>query len=223
MASSDPDQKSVDVKHDVNTEKPGDLLASIKNYYSSSEFSDLTVHTLDQDFQVHRVVVCGQSEYFSRLFQGTWPEAKENEIHLKEDDPRAIEAMFQFMYGFEYDSSGSDQGRTSPMLLNVKVYQVADKYQVPKLKDRAREKFKAIVETCWQMDDFPVAIEEAYKRTTKEDRSLRDILVRTSQEHIGELEASEDFRLVLEGTAGFAADLVQIRVVTTPRLKFSEL
>ncbi|PYI17275.1 BTB/POZ domain protein [Aspergillus violaceofuscus CBS 115571] len=176
MASSNQAQKSVRFKDTVNAEKPGDLLASIKKYYASSKFSDLTIHTLDQDLKVHRLVVCGQSEYFSRLYEGEWLESGMNEIDLKVDDPRAIEAMFHFMYGYRYDSSDSDQGRASPMLFAVKVYQVADKYQVPQLKDRAREKFKSIVETCWQTDDFPVAIEEAYKRTIKEDRSLRDIL-----------------------------------------------
>ncbi|KAL2810604.1 hypothetical protein BJX63DRAFT_434120 [Aspergillus granulosus] len=48
----------------------------------------------------------------------------ENVIRLQDDDPRAIEAMIHFSYGFNYDSSGSGQGRTSPMLFNVKVYQI---------------------------------------------------------------------------------------------------
>lgn len=50
----------------------------------------------------------------------------ENAIQLKEDNPQAVEAMIHFMYGFDYDSSGSDHSRVSPMLFNVNVYQVCE-------------------------------------------------------------------------------------------------
>ncbi|PYH94880.1 BTB/POZ domain-containing protein [Aspergillus ellipticus CBS 707.79] len=113
------------------------------------------------------------------------------------------------MYGFEYDSSGSEQGRTSPMLFNIKLYQVGDKYAVPQLKLKAKEKFETIAKTCWQMDDFPTAIADAYKSTPREDRGLRDILVRVSREHLNELLKTEDFQDVLEEAVGFAADLVR--------------
>ncbi|KAB8227528.1 hypothetical protein BDV23DRAFT_173276 [Aspergillus alliaceus] len=110
------------------------------------------------------------------------------------------------MYGIEYDSSGSDHGRVSPMLYNVRVYQIADKFALP--QKRAKEKFENIVKVCWQTDDFPTAISEAYKRIYKEDRSLRDIIVRASHEHVLKLLESEDFQTVLEDTDGFAADLL---------------
>ncbi|KAL1979195.1 hypothetical protein VTN96DRAFT_6523 [Rasamsonia emersonii] len=187
----------------------GDLSTSIKSYFLSSRFSDLTIYTEDQEFKVHRLVVCGRSEYFSRLFNGNWAETAENVVQLKDDDPRAVEAMVHFMYGYEYDSSGSDRGRISPILFNVKVYQLADKYGVPQLKQRAKEKFENIAKTCWQMDDFPTAIAEAYTCTPKEDRGLRDTLVEISCEHIDELQKNDDFQTVLEEAVGFAADLVQ--------------
>ncbi|PYH45460.1 BTB/POZ domain protein [Aspergillus saccharolyticus JOP 1030-1] len=139
------------------------MIHELNRYYSSSEFSDLIVHTSDQDFKVHRLVVCGQSGYFSRLDQGDWPEAVENETCLREDDLRAIEAMFQYTYGVEHDNSSSDQDRKSPMLLNVKVYQVANKYDVPQLKEHAKEKSQSIVEISWKMDNFPLAIEESIR------------------------------------------------------------
>ncbi|OJJ42338.1 hypothetical protein ASPZODRAFT_1500918 [Penicilliopsis zonata CBS 506.65] len=136
-------------------------------------------------------------------------ETIENEVYLKEDDPRAVEAMIHFMYGFEYDSSGSEHGRMSPMLFNIKVYQVADKYAVPLLKQDAKEKFERIIQTCWAMDDFPAAITEAYKCTVKQDRGLRGPLVKISREHLAELRKGDAFQDVLEETLGFAAELVQ--------------
>ena len=130
-------------------------------------------------------------------------------MQLKEDNPQAVEAMIHFMYGFDYDSSGSDHSRVSPMLFNVNVYQIADKYVVPKLKRHAKEKFEKIIETCWEMDDFPMTITEAYSSTPKTDRGLRDPLIRTALNHIDRLLKTEDFVRVLEETVGFSADLIQ--------------
>lgn len=115
--------------------------------------------------------------------------------------------MIDFIYGFDYDSCGSEDTRVSPMLFNVKVYQIADKYCVPQLKQRAKDKFEQTARTCWQMDDFPVAIAEVYERSHEHDRGLRELVVRISQDHNVQLIKSEKFCSVLSRTVGFAADL----------------
>lgn len=51
------------------------------------------------------------------------------------------------------------------MIFNARVYGIADKYDVPALKSQAKEKFEKVVETCWDMDDFPHAIAEVYSST----------------------------------------------------------
>ncbi|PYI05223.1 hypothetical protein BO78DRAFT_447876 [Aspergillus sclerotiicarbonarius CBS 121057] len=201
-------------------QKTGDLLGGIKSYFFSGEFSDLTICTVDQEFKVHRVVVCGQSEFFSRLYKGNWVETAENVVRLTDDNPRAIEAMIQFMYGLDYDSSSGNRGSTSPLLFNVNLYQVADKYVVPQLKRRAKEKFDTVAKTCWQMGDFSTAIAEVYSYTTKANRDLRDPLVETSREHIDELRNKDDFRTVLAEAVGFAADLVQNLAQTNAATKY---
>lgn len=123
------------------------------------------------------------------------------------------------MYGFDYGSSGSEQNRISPMLFNVKVYQVGDIYGAPKLKDRAKDKFEGIIRTCWRMDDFPAAITEVYSTTPAKDRGLRDLLVRTSLEHIDDLKKNEDFVQVLQKIPGFAGDLIQHSTDSSDDLK----
>ncbi|OJZ80027.1 hypothetical protein ASPFODRAFT_38456 [Aspergillus luchuensis CBS 106.47] len=207
--STSGNDKLIANSHDKSRIYAGDLSASIKSYFLSSAFSDLTIHTKDQEFKVHRLVICGQSEYFSRLCQGDWKETADNAVHFEEDDPRAIEAMVHFMYGFDYDSSGSQHGRISPMLFSIRVYNIADKFVVPQLKQLAKEKFETIIQTCWQMDDFPTAIAEAYNCTPKTDRGLRDPLVKISHENIATLLENDGFQTVLEEVAGFAANLAQ--------------
>ena len=41
--------------------------------------------------------------------------------------------MLNFMYRFDYDADNSDQDSVSPMIFHVKVYNIADKYDVPML------------------------------------------------------------------------------------------
>lgn len=64
------------------------LLGSLKGYYlhpeagprkltlyrffNSSKFTDLTIQTTDGEFKVHKLVVCGQSEWFSRMCDREW-------------------------------------------------------------------------------------------------------------------------------------------------------
>ena len=117
--------------------------------------------------------------------------------------------MLQFMYSFDYDASGSADSSASPMVFNVKVYSVADKYDVPALKSQARQKFETTAKTCWDMDDFPDAVVQVYNSTTSIDRGLREVVVDIACEHIDELLSKQGFRDVLEETLGFASDVAQ--------------
>ncbi|KKZ63347.1 hypothetical protein EMCG_02348 [[Emmonsia] crescens] len=186
------------------------LSASLKRFFSSSKFTDFIIRTTENEFKVHKMVICGQSEFFSCLFDEEWKETTDNSIDLMNDDPRTIEAMIYFMYESDYDSSGNSQGRISPMLFNAKVYGVAEKYGVSRLKQEAKAKFEDAVRTCWDMDDFTPTIMEVYTSTISTDRGLRDVLVDTTSTHIKSLLQKGPFVLILEECAGFSADVIQL-------------
>lgn len=116
-------------------------------------------------------------------------------IQLEEDDPRAVEAMIHFMYDHEYDSSGGHQGRISPMLFNVEVYRVADKYGVAALKKLSREKFDYAAKTCWDMDDFPHLITDVYSSSPCQE--LRETIAGVSRKHMEALLKKDNFLRVL--------------------------
>lgn len=118
--------------------------------------------------------------------------------------------MLHFMYTFDYTVSGNNQERASPMIFNVEVYSIADKYCILGLKTRAKKKFDKAVKTCWDMDDFAHAITEVYSSTPSTDRGLRDTIVEVARKNISTLLQKEDFRSVLEETVGFAADVAQL-------------
>ncbi|KAL1966560.1 hypothetical protein VTN77DRAFT_4482 [Rasamsonia byssochlamydoides] len=190
-------------------------------FFHSSKFSDLVIQTDDQEFHVHRIVVCGQSEVFAGMLNNDCLETTTNTIKLQDDDPRAVEAMLHFLYGFEYDHYDNYDSEKyagcvsfSPMLFHVKVYQVADKYGVAALKRRAREEFAAAVQTGWETkketEDFAQAIIDAYAVTAaNNDRGLRDPIVEVAHKHIDELLKKDGFVHALEEAVGFATDLIR--------------
>jgi speckle-type POZ protein len=49
------------------------------------------------------------------------------------------------MYTFDYDSSSRGENSNSPIVFNVRVYSIADKYDVQALKKQAKRKFKDTV------------------------------------------------------------------------------
>lgn len=51
---------------------------NISSFFKTSKFSDLIIQTGDQEFKVHKIVVCGQSEYFARLLSGNWKVGKDD-------------------------------------------------------------------------------------------------------------------------------------------------
>lgn len=104
-------------------------------------------------------------------------ETNTNTINLKEEDPRFVQTMIDFVYNLKYDST--KHGLTSSMPFHIGAYQIADKYDVPNLKEYAKDIFGTLVMIFWDLDDFPAAIAEAYRTTPMSDKGLREPLVRS--------------------------------------------
>ncbi|KAF2085251.1 hypothetical protein K490DRAFT_67899 [Saccharata proteae CBS 121410] len=186
-----------------------DLRKSLSSYYAIGKYSDLTVQCEDREFKVHKVIVCGQSSYFSKMCDGDWKEAVEGLIKLVDDDPCVVDAMLHFLYNNDYNGSGNQDGRVSPLLFNTLVYSIADKYDIRSLKQTSLEKFRKAVAVAWELDDFPHAVAEVYSTTPASDRGLRDIVVHFSHRNVDHLMKKQPFVKMVEDTAGFAGDLVK--------------
>lgn len=122
-------------------------------FYNSPTLSDFTINygkNGGKTFFGHRVVMCSKSPYFAALCTGQWSESLSREITLKEDDPAALEAMFEWCYLSKcsaFDTAGptiDEDGRelTEAKLglrrrgyicLIMEIAIVADKYRVEDL------------------------------------------------------------------------------------------
>ncbi|KAL2831153.1 hypothetical protein BDW59DRAFT_158098 [Aspergillus cavernicola] len=177
-------------KKEIASEAPreqetGNLRACLKSYYSASKFTDLVITTTEKEFKVHKLLICSESQYFARMFNGDWLEAGTSTINQKEDDPRFINTMVDFIAS-----------------------QIADKYDVPNMKKDAKYSFEALIKVCCDMDDFSTAIAETYRTMPMGGKGLRDPLVQITTLHFDQL-LKESFLKVFDSTPGFVADLAK--------------
>ena len=131
-------------------------------------------------------------------------ESSEKKIEIADFDAVVVESMLRFMYSFDY----SNIHGASSMVHDAQVYQIADKYDIPALKQHSENKFGIAVATGWSMDDFPLAVSVVYESTPSEDRGLRDLAVDISRQNIDALLGLDGFSELLRNTANFAADLI---------------
>ncbi|RSL61090.1 hypothetical protein CEP53_005221 [Fusarium sp. AF-6] len=178
--------------------------SSLKDYFNQDTLSDLSVICDGQTFKVHRLILCAHSKYFFKQLNGPWKESSEQVINIQDFEISVVKAMLHFMYNFDYTNVND----ISPMVFEAQVYQIADKYDIKSLKEHARKKFSAAINTGWRTDDFPLAITVAYTTSPLEDRGLRDLIVETSSQNIDDLLGKGYFCEVLRNTNDFAADLV---------------
>lgn len=118
--------------------------------------------------------------------------------------------MINYMYQLDYTYEPKAEHETSHMMIDVLMYAIADKYDMPGLKRLALLKFTALVNASWRTAAFPTAIKAIYETTPDSDRGLRDVVIKKSAEHSQTLfKAANGFKDMLQEAPGFASDLAE--------------
>ncbi|KAF2841108.1 hypothetical protein M501DRAFT_905641, partial [Patellaria atrata CBS 101060] len=151
--------------------------------FASGEYSDLTVICENQEYKLHKNILCVQYDWFKKACDGDFKESETNVIDLtKEDvDPRAVRAMLQYLYTRNYDTQCATTDVTAepiePAMFHVLVFAVGEKYLLPGLKALAKDKFENIVSsTSWTEYDFPAVVTAIYDTTPASVKDLRTIV-----------------------------------------------
>ncbi|CAH0025793.1 unnamed protein product, partial [Clonostachys rhizophaga] len=181
------------------------FLSSLNDdYFNTDTFSDVVIVCEDQEFKVHKLVLACHSKYFEKQLNGNWKESLEKKIEIQDFDSGIVESMLRYMYSFNYNNIRG----VSSMVYDAQVYQIADKYDIPTLKEYSKDRFNTAITTGWNMDEFPLAINVVYESTPSEDRGLRDLVVETSLLHLDSLLEQDGFGNILRTSADFSADLI---------------
>ncbi|EGE02089.1 hypothetical protein TEQG_01129 [Trichophyton equinum CBS 127.97] len=173
--------------------------------FDSSRFADITIRTADDEYKVHKLILCNHSPFFSRMLEHGWKESLEGVVELKDDDPQAIKAMLSFMYKFDYTNPAD--GCAASFIFDAQLFAVAEKYIMEGLKSCVEEKFHQSILSDWKSEDYPDVIRGVFGIPTT-DPSLRDTLVQVSCSNINELIEKDGFKSALNDVPGFAVQLV---------------
>ncbi|KAK3711122.1 hypothetical protein LTR37_009909 [Vermiconidia calcicola] len=173
------------------------ILLNLKELLATGLFSDLILSCEGKQFKVHKNILYTSSPVFRRLLSGGFKEAKEDcsIIELKEDNAEALQTLLHYFYNFVYDDSFLGHG--SSMSLPVKVYAIADKYEVPQLQAMAAGKLKKVCDPRNDIEDFVSTIYLIDQNTNPEDRTLWNIVLPVIKDNIDYLIESEQFQALV--------------------------
>jgi hypothetical protein len=97
----------------------------------------------------------------------------------------------------------------SYLVLHTKIYALAEKYDIPSLKQLAKSKFEMAMACFYDSPDFAEAIEEVYCSTIDSDRGLRDIVLEAFKSH-PQLASTQDVYKVIKETPSLALELFKL-------------
>lgn len=193
----------------------------------------------DRTWNVHKLVVCTQSDFFSKACDGSFvvwmpsdvlmseykltlrQEAQENKITLSDDDSDVIDVMLRYLYHFDY--SDEIEGGIPPLLLNLHLFAIADKYFIEPLQKLATEKFNRRAYEHWASDAFAETLETLFESSFAEGslETLRLIVLEVVKEHAKELfnnDAYGRFQMATVSAPAFLFEYVK-SITTEPSTK----
>ncbi|KAI9726486.1 MAG: hypothetical protein M1828_001308 [Chrysothrix sp. TS-e1954] len=183
--------------------------------FNKPEFSDVRIQCGDQEFAVHKVVICSLSEHFAALMRHDYEEKASGIIVIEEQDPAIVKIVLEHLYGQPYTLPVlPHHGIDSPLEYNAKVYVAADYFDVATLKDACTGKFAELADECCnnaeQCPHLWNAIKILYNEVPKLGDDLRDEIIRYLQDESMDKKRSceEDMPVSI---ATLAQDIPQFR------------
>lgn len=146
---------------------------------TSSRFSGVPTVTIlvgenSTPFSIHRDQLCEASSFFKAAFEGAFLEGSEMRMSLPEEEDHTFDLFIQWLYNQGYEISDQNHNdRGQRFMEPVKLYVLADKYDVTDLKSHVITKLFALRNEKWVPGLATVAY--AYEHTPQNSR-LRKLL-----------------------------------------------
>jgi hypothetical protein len=112
--------------------------------------------------------------------------------------------------------SDNDEGRAyqtteseSHLVLHTQVYALAEKYDIPSLKQLAKRKFEVAVACYYDAPELVEAIACVYSSTIDSDRGLRSVVLQLFKRH-PQLARTRDVYAAIKETPSLASDLWRV-------------
>jgi hypothetical protein len=146
-------------------------------------------------------------------------EATEGVVDLADEDADFVDAMLRFLYTLDYASTGmvSSGNRLNTVLNAVKMYGVADRFDIAKLREAAKlHVASSPLSEEFEDDRLACIVDTVYSTTPSSDRGLRDVVALAASHDLKKRIRTPAFAALLEMADGFAADLAQLLASRQP-------
>ena len=122
--------------------------------------------------------------------------------------------MIKFLYTFDYVDADIPEHERMPFA--IRAFAIADKYDIPPLKEEAARSFKGLTKEPPYGDAFSRAVELIYTITLDKEgleQKLRDRAVKYAWKQYHKLmENDKGFKRVLDEVVGFGSNMVASRI-----------
>lgn len=93
-------------------------------------------------YTIHKKLICHHSTYFDTAFNGSFKEAKENEIKLSEDTSETFDVFVHWLYSAHLPSEEGSSEASDLSLYYLRLFIIADKYLIPQLQAESYRKIR---------------------------------------------------------------------------------
>jgi hypothetical protein len=100
-------------------------------------------------------------------------------------------------------------GEDGPLLLNAKLYIMADRYDVQPLKVLAKTKYEQVIGNGWNHPGFAASLKILYDETLETDRLMKDIAIKTAGQNAKVLVDRGEFANLLKSNGEIAFDILK--------------
>lgn len=141
------------------------------------------------------------------------------EIYLDDNEPLIAGKMIDFLYAIDYDdrpttflaepaNQATDAHNPASLLINAKVYIIADKYELKALRELACNKYKEAVANAWNTSIFSESASLVFDNTVETDRMLRDVIVQVASHNARALLDRGEFVKMLKHHGDIATEIM---------------
>ncbi|KAG8192297.1 hypothetical protein JTE90_002120 [Oedothorax gibbosus] len=108
-------------------ENPDSLMDDLQHMYTSQMFSDFTLKVFDEELKVHKLILCARSSIFNTMLNCDMKENRTNCLEITDFDTSIVKTMIHYIYCGQVQDFSPE--------LSIKLYSIADKYNLQDLKD----------------------------------------------------------------------------------------
>ncbi|XP_054720044.1 speckle-type POZ protein-like [Uloborus diversus] len=107
------------------------LIENLQLAFENPRFSDVTLKVGDVEFPAHKIILANRSKVFDAMFDSEMKESQENVVNLVEMKISIAKDMLSYIYSGNIRELSMDRA--------TDLYAVADRYDIPELKQWCKD------------------------------------------------------------------------------------